>query len=112
LYKSDSFPLKDPLREINSYTVGIMHASEWIPSSASIFDVKDYYNGILLTEMSISDAWGTLQDADANMKAFLDQYQAIDPSLVQEVSINGYFGTAGGNVVVACSGQQRPPTII
>jgi hypothetical protein len=82
-----------PITEKNSYSVGIILASEWIPSSASRPDVREYYNGILLTEMSVSDAWGTLQDADGNMKAFLAESMTH-----QEVSINGYFGTAGGNV--------------
>lgn len=81
------------ITEKNSYSVGIIWASESIPSSANVPDVRDYYNGILLTEISVSDAWGTLQDADGNMKAFLAESKTH-----QEVSINGYFGTAGGNV--------------
>jgi hypothetical protein len=77
--------------------VSFVYSSEWLPSSLSLPDLKDH-DAIGLTEMSVSDAWGTLQIADANMKVFLDQHQAMDPSVVQEVSINGYFGTAGGNV--------------
>ena len=82
-----------PATEKDSGSVCIIWASEWIPSSASRPDVRDYYNGILLSEIPVSDVWGTMEYADANMKAFLAESMTH-----QEVSINGYFGTAGGNV--------------
>lgn len=77
-------------------TVYVIYAAYALPSDASRLDILDY-DAILLMESPVSLGYGTLQDAEKNFRAFLDQYQAIDQSLCQ-VSINGYFGTAGGNV--------------
>lgn len=68
-----------------------------LSSDASISDVLDQ-NGIILLEMSISGAYGTLQRADANFRALINETKDYPGGGHQPVTINGYFGYAGGNV--------------
>jgi hypothetical protein len=77
--------------ETNSCAVFIVYAADELPSNASRPDVYDH-DGILLLEMPLSQAYGTLQRAEINFKAFIDETGS------QAVSINGYFGSASGNI--------------
>ena len=68
--------------------VFIIYAPAKLSSNASIPDVLDD-NGIILFEAPNKV---TLQEADINLKALIDSTGG------QAISINGYFGYAGGNV--------------
>jgi hypothetical protein len=76
--------------------LAIIYAAAKPPSDASHEDVCDQ-NGIILYEAPLSEAFGTLEFAENNYKAMIETDKNILGG-VQPVTINGYFGCAGGNV--------------
>jgi hypothetical protein len=78
--------------------VYIIYAADKLSSNASIPDVQDH-NGIILFEAPISAYGGTLQFAESNFRAVIDDTKDYpNGGNLQPVTINGYFGCAGGNV--------------
>jgi hypothetical protein len=75
--------------------VFIVFAANKLPSDASLADIYLLGdNGTLLTEESLSQAWGSLQNMEDIQKAVIKQ----NGGQTQAITINGYFGTAGGNI--------------
>jgi hypothetical protein len=84
--------------QTGSPTVFVIYATSKLPSNASIPDVLDN-DGVILTELSISLTEGTLQDAENNFRAAINSTKDYpNGGNLQPVTINGYFGCAGGNV--------------
>jgi hypothetical protein len=75
--------------------VFIVFAANKLPSNASRADIYLFNNnGTLLTEDSLSQAYGSLQNMENIQKAVIKQ----NGGQTQAITINGYFGTAGGNI--------------
>lgn len=84
--------------QTGSPTVFVIYATCKLPSNASIPDVLDN-DGVILTEFSIPMTEGTLQDAENNFRAAIDSTKDYaNGGNLQPVTINRYFGCAGGNV--------------
>lgn len=75
----------------------IIYAAAKPSSDATEDDVYDQ-NGIILYEGSLSEAFGTLEFAENSFKIRIDTDKNL-PGASQPVTINGYFGCAGGNVL-------------
>ena len=84
--------------EANISHVYIIYAADKLSSNASIPEVLDH-NGIILFEAPISAYGGTLQSAESNFRAVInDTKDYPDGGNLQPVTINGYFGCVGGNI--------------
>jgi hypothetical protein len=78
--------------------ITVVYAADKPSDSSSLTDVINQ-NGIVLFEAPISEAYGTLEFADNNFRAIIEETKDYpNGGNIQPVTINGYFGCAGGNI--------------